>query len=667
MRTSRLLLGALAVVTGLLIGIGGPREVKAVDYTLSGPNNKTSDLTQDVDYRITGNDTTLTIDSNFSSTGKFIFMEGSKLTIKDGGTGGSITFTGNSSGFNGQGKGDLVIESGTLNLSGGGSRTAYMGGTKTITINGGTITGTNNALQSISDFTITGGTINIDATGIQGNGALVSEGGKLEITSGTVIVNGSGRNGISASTVTISGGDVEAKGNIGIISTGSNIGIYDGATVYAEGVNNGVYAKQNLAVMMGRLEAKGNYAIVAVKEINLANGDNSILEPEGGLRGTAFISISGTLTKVAVIKESDKTTNASHVVIDNRTSATYDVTVDFDKSKGTAKADPASEVEEGKTVKLTAAAGEGYEFDKWTSEDGVQFKDATSASTEFVMPGKNVTVTATFKKKGEPTPPDPTPPGPSPEPSKKVVINSKEDLTLDEKFGMEYSLSDENGKNYKNVKFSKFEISGDIPDGLEIVQATNDNGDCYRIKGTPTKAGTYKFTVTIIFTSDEKPDGEELVDNITITVSEKRDRKHYVRPHHDDGDHEDNTPAAVVNPNSIICYYIVNGVIDPKALFGKQEQGPACKASFTASLPKGWTEAFSFSMSYEGANTTTLKNGTLQLYIPGQYQKAGRQYAVMAMDKNGVVHIYQDTDALPFVFTSPINFEGYAFNLIYKD
>ena len=72
-------------------------------------------------------------------------------------------------------------------------------------------------------------------------------------------------------------------------------------------------------------------------------------------------------------------------------------------------------------------------------------------------------------------------------------------------------------------------------------------------------------------------------------------------------------------------------------------------------------------MSYGGANTDTLKNGTLQLYIPGQYQKTGRTYAVMAMDKYGQIHIYQDTDALPFVFTSPLNFEGYAFNLIYKD
>ena len=50
-------------------------------------------------------------------------------------------------------------------------------------------------------------------------------------------------------------------------------------------------------------------------------------------------------------------------------------------------------------VKITAGdAPSGQMFDKWTSSD-VSFANADSASTSFTMPGKNVTVTATYKNK----------------------------------------------------------------------------------------------------------------------------------------------------------------------------------------------------------------------------------------------------------------------------
>ncbi|MBQ7625351.1 MAG: S-layer homology domain-containing protein, partial [Clostridia bacterium] len=49
------------------------------------------------------------------------------------------------------------------------------------------------------------------------------------------------------------------------------------------------------------------------------------------------------------------------------------------------------------TVKAGAAPA-GMKFDKWTG-DGVVFENAASAETTFTMPGKDATVTATFKKK----------------------------------------------------------------------------------------------------------------------------------------------------------------------------------------------------------------------------------------------------------------------------
>ncbi|MDR0303253.1 MAG: MBG domain-containing protein [Chitinispirillales bacterium] len=53
---------------------------------------------------------------------------------------------------------------------------------------------------------------------------------------------------------------------------------------------------------------------------------------------------------------------------------------------------------QGDAVAITAAtAPAGKVFDKWTSNDGVIFANATSASTTFAMLAKAVTVTATFK------------------------------------------------------------------------------------------------------------------------------------------------------------------------------------------------------------------------------------------------------------------------------
>lgn len=51
---------------------------------------------------------------------------------------------------------------------------------------------------------------------------------------------------------------------------------------------------------------------------------------------------------------------------------------------------------EGATVSIDAGTRAGYTFDGWTSSDGVTFADANSAQTTFTMPGKPVTVTASW-------------------------------------------------------------------------------------------------------------------------------------------------------------------------------------------------------------------------------------------------------------------------------
>ena len=53
---------------------------------------------------------------------------------------------------------------------------------------------------------------------------------------------------------------------------------------------------------------------------------------------------------------------------------------------------------QGATVTIKAnAPASGKRFKTWTTEDGVKFANATASGTTFVMPAKNVTVTATYE------------------------------------------------------------------------------------------------------------------------------------------------------------------------------------------------------------------------------------------------------------------------------
>ena len=70
------------------------------------------------------------------------------------------------------------------------------------------------------------------------------------------------------------------------------------------------------------------------------------------------------------------------------------------------------EVEFEKTVTLTAAASDGYEFSGWNITDG-SGKEVEIENNAFAMPASNVTVSATFSK--IPTDPDPEPEPEEPE------------------------------------------------------------------------------------------------------------------------------------------------------------------------------------------------------------------------------------------------------------
>ena len=551
MRRSKILFSAVAIASGLLIGLANPKEAKAATQDLSSGTYNVSTLDGNTRYNING-DVIFIIDQDktlaLSSEARIAMSEGDKLTIRKGEGNHKLTIgtTGTNDPLSTIGRPELTIESGNVEIKNDDAGSVFGGGT--FNMRGGTLkTGAKG---------ISAGTINISGGTVEaalGCGSWSSP--TVNITGGTVKAVG-GDYGIGEEirsgnmykkmTLNISGGNVYAE------ATGANHEFSDGRRFLVSGIS-----VKALNITGGNLEAKVSHddqvAIMSLNNITI--DDVSIQSPEGGSSESYSITLGSYTFSGYTIKKDGA--GAKHVVIGDGSPVTtrYQITVQADH--GTASADR-NEAEEGATINLSATPDDGYEFDKWTSgTQGVSFDDASSANTSFEMPARNVTVSANFIKKG------------------------------------------------------------------------SDPGD------------------------DKKDD--------------KKDKKKDSGKHHKHKHSDDSSSDFVANPDAIVAFYIVNGAVDGKAKLGKQEQGPVCKSLFTASCPKGWIEAFSMSMSYDGVYTSTLKNGTLQLYIPAQYQKAGRQYAVMAMDKYGKVHIYQDTDALPFVFTSPLNFEGYAFCVIYKD
>ena len=124
---------------------------------------------------------------------------------------------------------------------------------------------------------------------------------------------------------------------------------------------------------------------------------------------------------------------------------------------------------------------------------------------------------------------------------------------------------------------------------------------------------------------------------------------------------------AVANPNAIGAFYYMNGILVTNATIGKTIQGSVAEAIFKANIPLGWNSAFSFNLSINGKNEYSKKDGTIVLYVPSELQKEGREFKILAMDKNGKVFEVKDSDTNPNVVTFTPNIEGYAYYLIYKD
>ena len=65
--------------------------------------------------------------------------------------------------------------------------------------------------------------------------------------------------------------------------------------------------------------------------------------------------------------------------------------------------------------------------------------------------------------------------------------------------------------------------------------------------------------------------------------------------------------------------------------------------------------------------TSVKKTGKFVLNIPKEWQKPGRTFALIGIDKNGKTKLFTDEDKSDETFTTTLDIEGYAFSLIYTD
>lgn len=102
-----------------------------------------------------------------------------------------------------------------------------------------------------------------------------------------------------------------------------------------------------------------------------------------------------------------------------------------------------------------------------------------------------------------------------------------------------------------------------------------------------------------------------------------------------------------------------------------EHQGTLCVAAFKAATPKGYSEAFSFNLLLKDNGffkpTSVKKTGKFVLNIPKEWQKSGRTFALIGINKNGNTRIFTDEDLSDTTFTTTLDIEGYAFSLIYTD
>ena len=177
------------------------------------------------------------------------------------------------------------------------------------------------------------------------------------------------------------------------VETGSIVGTASGVIAKADGP----IAPTGITAVACTTEANNDGVLNGVTtEMEYKLSSDSVWTP---ITGT---SLTGLLAGTYNIRYQETNTHeageTANVVVN-----AYNAPVQYSVTVNGGTANPVSATE-GTTITITAnAPEEGKVFSGWTSDDGVAFADASALTTTFVMPTKNVTVTANYEDEVIPT------------------------------------------------------------------------------------------------------------------------------------------------------------------------------------------------------------------------------------------------------------------------
>ena len=94
--------------------------------------------------------------------------------------------------------------------------------------------------------------------------------------------------------------------------------------------------------------------------------------------------------------------------------------------------------------------------------------------------------------------------------------------------------------------------------------------------------------------------------------------------------------------------------------FKEEPQGSQCLNAFNIGRPVGFLPYKTYSLYVNNAKDNSPKNGYVCFNVSGGYT----EYKLVAVDKNGAVHVFDDIDNAPGTVTFLLNFNGYACQLV---
>ena len=206
-------------------------------------------------------------------------------------------------------------------------------------------------------------------------------------------------------------------------------------------------------------------------------------------------------------------------------------------------------------------------------------------------------------------------------------------------------------------------VYGDEDQKLELIK--DSSGNYYTV--IPRNGGVI-FSVKLSEIVKENKKTKETKVDIDIKEDKKFEENTpaaEVAAKKEDADKEYTSPAIAFKPDELVLTKTTGLPYGTRAV--KAEQGPAEKAMLKAARPAGYKEGFTFNLITHGKAETTLKTGTITMVIPKKFQKEGRTFAIIGLDKNGETYNYVDKDTDPATITFDVHMEGYVFSFIYKD